>query len=657
MNYRPEIDGLRSLAVLSVVIYHAEFTLLGNTFLPGGYLGVDVFFVISGYLITKLLLLEIKDSGTVSFLKFYERRARRLLPALFLVMGFCLMLGWFTLQAYPFMDMARSMISAVFFGSNFYFFFTTTAYGAESSLLLPFLHTWSLGIEEQFYILFPPILLASLKIGQPKSFLWILAILLTASLCYSQLLANTNPELNFFSPASRFWELGTGSLIAHMELNRRNPLQRVNANWITLPALAVLIVCMFWFDASAKHPGFISIVPVLAVGGLIARSDGKDLVGKLLSTRALVGVGLISYSIYLWHYPIFAFYREGVGEPQNLMRIILLMIVVALSAVSYFVVEKPFRNRTKFRVLQFSRACVATAIVLLTFNITVLMAHGLPGRLETLPSLKNYVMDNPQLRRDSWQLVQAKRAFSNENKTKVLIVGNSHSKTMFNMLQPFTQSLRSYDFLNYTPNPQFQLSCFDEAVAENARYQNRFFSSNAYMSADVILVSSLYADNQSCFREMPESSDLVGLENLIQKAIQDGKKVRIIGKTFHYSGVVRNRISDVYVQKFVDSFEDQDDVTEMQLAALFDEINAAFYTQIDWEQLEINSEIQEIATKFGIPFLSVNHLLCNDETESCIGITPAGEKVYYDLHHLTLEGAEFVGSLLVQSGLHRDMLE
>ena len=163
MNYRSEIDGLRAIAVLSVIFYHAEITVFGKHWFEGGFVGVDVFFVISGYLITRIIQSEIFETGSFSFLKFYERRARRILPMLFTVMLVSFPFAWKILLPTDFVEYCHSLIAAIFFGSNFYFYFAAVEYGADSALLEPFLHTWSLGIEEQFYIVFPILLILFYK--------------------------------------------------------------------------------------------------------------------------------------------------------------------------------------------------------------------------------------------------------------------------------------------------------------------------------------------------------------------------------------------------------------------------------------------------------------------------------------------------------------
>ncbi|MGH1398223.1 MAG: acyltransferase family protein [Alphaproteobacteria bacterium] len=187
MNYRPEIDGLRAIAVLGVLFYHAKFMLFGAPVLAGGYLGVDIFFVISGYLITRIILKELQERDSFSFAHFFERRARRILPMLFVVMIAALPFAWRSLLPADLVEYAKSVLAALGFGSNFFFYFATTEYGADSSLLKPFLHTWSLGIEEQFYIVMPLIIVLVWRFAQAY-LLSVLAVLLLLSLQFADVM-------------------------------------------------------------------------------------------------------------------------------------------------------------------------------------------------------------------------------------------------------------------------------------------------------------------------------------------------------------------------------------------------------------------------------------------------------------------------------------
>ena len=212
LNYRPEIDCLRAIAVLAVIIYHAKIYILDNLLFPGGFLGVDIFFVISGYLISSLIFQELEKEKKFSFKKFYERRARRILPALIFVILICLPFSWIYILPTSLIDFSKSILFSLGFGSNFYFYFTGLEYGAESGLLKPLLHTWSLAIEEQFYLFFPLIFFLIFKFYYNFKIKIVIAMIL-ASLAFAIFFSSVNSSLNFYLIFSRIWEILIGTLI------------------------------------------------------------------------------------------------------------------------------------------------------------------------------------------------------------------------------------------------------------------------------------------------------------------------------------------------------------------------------------------------------------------------------------------------------------
>ena len=248
LSYRAEIDGLRAIAVGSIILYHAQIILFGRDWFEGGFIGVDIFFVISGYLITRIILSEIQTKGSFGFLKFYERRARRILPMLFVVVITAFVYGFFTLLPNEIRELSLSSLFSILFTSNFYFFVITTEYGAESSLLKPMLHTWSLGVEEQFYLVFPILAIFTFKFFK-NYFLTILVGVSLLSLQFAELMQVKNSDLNFYLPFSRFWELAVGSMLAYRELNHISLDDGIAKK--ALPALGLYLIAysILFFDS------------------------------------------------------------------------------------------------------------------------------------------------------------------------------------------------------------------------------------------------------------------------------------------------------------------------------------------------------------------------------------------------------------------------
>lgn len=346
MKYRAEIDGLRALAVIPVILYHA-----GLESFSGGFVGVDVFFVISGYLITSIILAE-KKQGTFSLVNFYERRARRILPALFLVMFASLPFAWFWLLPSHMKDFSQSLVAVSSFASNFLFWQETGYWGVENKLK-PLLHTWSLAIEEQYYLLFPLFLLLmwkNFKHWIPGSFV----LLAIVSLLFSQWGAYNEARANFFLLPSRVWEFVIGASIAYYFIYRQQAIgtQFSHNNRVevaSLTGLVLIVISIFILDESTPYPSFFTLIPTLGTGLIILFATPQTLVGRLLSIKGLVGIGLISYSAYLWHQPLFAFVRhKSLVEPDQWVFAALIVLTLLLSYLSWRYVEQPFRRRGRF---------------------------------------------------------------------------------------------------------------------------------------------------------------------------------------------------------------------------------------------------------------------------------------------------------------------
>lgn len=368
MQYRPEVDGLRAVAILPVVFFHA-----GAGFIPGGFLGVDVFFVISGYLITSLLLEDL-ETGRYSVRTFYERRARRILPALFAVIVACLPFAWQWMLPSELKDFYASMFSTILFLANF-FFLSQINYFTPTAELHPLLHTWSLSIEEQYYLLAPPILAWLWRRGRRYTFSF--AILLTAlSFAICIVAAQENAARNFFFSGSRFWEIGIGSICAiatHGRPVKAHP-------WISSLGLLAMFSCFALFKAEWATPGWTTLIPVVATAAVLVYGKENTPAGRLLSHRISVAIGLVSYSAYLIHQPLFAFARlRWVVEPPLQVMVALSALTFGLAYLSWRFVEQPFRRRVSVNATR--RPVLPVAAGASTF----LAAIALLGYLGKLP--------------------------------------------------------------------------------------------------------------------------------------------------------------------------------------------------------------------------------------------------------------------------------
>jgi len=378
LGYRPDIDGLRAIAVLSVVLYH-----FGIGGLQGGFVGVDVFFVISGYLITGIIQGEL-TRGDFTLARFYERRARRIFPALFVMLLVTMVAGLFLLLPSDLARLGQATIATILFVSNV-LFYERSGYFDEASDFNALLHTWSLGVEEQFYVGLP-LLLMAIHRYKPGWLVRVVALCALVSFVGCVLTQLVQPKLAFFLSPFRAWELLLGALLALGAVPRlRNDSLRQAASAL---ALVVLLGAVALMRAGADFPGWKVAIPVLATAVLLhAGAGGRTFAAALLSWRPLVFVGLISYSLYLWHWPLLVFvkYRQAMAALTDSQVLGLIVASLLLAVISYRWVEQPFRRwRKNGESSSRSRVFAASglgAVLLVVAGVGLVATQGLPQRV------------------------------------------------------------------------------------------------------------------------------------------------------------------------------------------------------------------------------------------------------------------------------------
>lgn len=381
MKYRAEIDGLRALAILPVVFFHADISLFS-----GGYVGVDVFFVISGFLITRILVDEL-NSNRFSIAGFYERRARRILPALFVMVALTVPAAWRWLPPSEMTKFSDSLSSVALFSSNF-LFWRQSGYFDTAAELKPLLHTWSLAVEEQYYILFPVLLALIYRIGK-RWLVPVLLVLFLSSLALAEIVVYQKPSAAFFLLPTRGWELLLGALCT---LRGASHASTVRSNVLSAIGMGMIGVSVVFFDRSTPTPSLFTLVPTVGAALILLYARADSLAGMVLTNRFIVGIGLISYSTYLWHQPVLVFLRYGtigpVGYQEKWMAIV---AAFALGYLSWRYIETPFRNR---------QAISLRSIAALSIGGTFMIgAVGVAGHLSE--GFRELRSDNPAFVRDA----------------------------------------------------------------------------------------------------------------------------------------------------------------------------------------------------------------------------------------------------------------
>ena len=433
LSYRPEIDGLRAIAVISVIIYHLELKIFGYQFFKGGFIGVDLFFVISGYLISLIIFEELITKKTFSFLYFYERRARRILPVLLLVMLASLPFAYMYLLPSDIIDFSKSIFYSLGFISNFYFHYSGQQY-FQNEKLTPYLHTWSLSVEWQFYILFPIILLILFKYFR-KYLIQILILAFIMSLGLAEWGSRNHSSFNFYILPTRAWEILVGSILAYFELNKiknysgGGDYKFARVFNLTFPKLGILLIIfsIFFFDDKIPHPSIYTLLPVIGISLIIRFSQYDEFITKILRYKLFAGIGLMSYSLYIWHYPILTFSRIDELTQDNIFKkIFISVIILIISFFSYYLIEKPFRNK-KIKISLIFKILSLIFLILILFNLSVIFKEGLKKR-NSLTSNLNLIKTWKLLEDENNKNCFEKKEFCSLGKNftkKVYLVGDS----------------------------------------------------------------------------------------------------------------------------------------------------------------------------------------------------------------------------------------
>lgn len=377
-EYRPDIDGLRAVAVLSVVGFHAF-----PTAFPGGFVGVDIFFVISGFLISNIVFGSL-DTGQFSFQQFYARRIKRIFPALMLVLFFCLAVGRLKLLADEYKELGKHISAGTGFVSNIVLW-KESGYFDSAAELKPLLHLWSLGIEEQFYLLWPPLLFLAWKRG------WVGGLLIT--LCTASFAINIgqikyDPVAAFYLPFSRMWELLIGCCLSYsFQVKKETAVvsviaRKLRGNASSVTGLVLVLCALFVLDRKTPFPGWAALLPT--IGALLLISAGSEawVNRHILSNRAFVFIGLISYPLYLWHWPLLSFAHITLSkQPPNGTVTVIVFVSVVLAWLTYRFVERPIRRAQTFRL---PLGLVGVAAAAGCIGLYVYQTNGMAGRYQTL---------------------------------------------------------------------------------------------------------------------------------------------------------------------------------------------------------------------------------------------------------------------------------
>lgn len=618
LPYRPEIDGLRAVAVTGVILYHADLAIGGVHPFQGGYIGVDVFFVISGYLITSIILGQMKD-GTFSFARFYERRARRILPALFTVIAASIPFAWLYMLPSAVKEYSGSVLSALTFGSNIWFWQEET-YWAEPNALKPFLHTWSLSVEEQFYLLFPILLLLLWK--WTKTYITpLLVVILVFSLQLSDYLSSTSPEAAFYLLPTRTWELFCGASLAKLEMDKgRITTPLFNA---VMPAFGLFLVgsAFLLFDDQMRHPSFITLVPVLGTMLLIWFCHKGEHVSAILSSKPFVALGIISYSLYLWHFPLFALTRINNPAPSYYEISADIVLTVLLSVITYFSIEKPARNKDLINLKSFATGILGALTLLCLIHGYAYANNGLWFRYDQeqlqIIDVRANVQPFKEYVKSGFNALEGQTFDDTNVDDDILFIGDSHAQDFYNVLSEGGY-LTNKDVITHHISKRCKNVSADEEFESHIRQK--------YIGV--------------CKQAVRVGNDL------LDRRLQDAEMVILASSWDVYTASRLPHLVDT-IETITDA-----DILVVGRKSL-GTINARQLLRMDkkerelsWKSSPDHLKILDICAQHHLDnYLDVQQLLC-DDSGACPIFTPKGHLISFDGSHLTRGGAIYVSKLL-----------
>jgi len=643
LNYRAEIDGLRSVAVIPVILFHAGF----ETF-SGGFVGVDIFFVISGYLITSIILAEM-DKDKFSLAKFYERRARRILPALFAVMAASIPFAWMWMLPQDLKDFAQSLMAVPVFASNF-LFLSESGYFDTQTDLKPLLHTWSLAVEEQYYLLFPLFLMLCWNYGKRRIVITLVFVTI-ASLLLAHWGAYNKPSATFYLLPMRIWEILLGSLCAfYLASSVRITAPRSLSEIGGLAGLICILVSIFVFAEHTPFPSFYALLPTLGTVLIILFATEGTLVFKVLGNKVLVGLGLISYSAYLWHQPLFAFAKyRALSAPSPVTMAVLCAFVLPLAYLSWRFIEKPFRTKTTGKRKQIFALSAAVSVLFIAIGITGDRNRGFENRdqirdlaldIETISDAYCHAGGKKTLD----QLSKGEFCIEGGETISVALIGDSHAGALARELGKALKKdgIGAWMMSSGWCAPFSGFRMIRHGKDCDRRQSISLEKIIAEKSIKTVILYAEWANYTKGFRDKdtPSLMTYKGLESellsenpeLFSRAFTDtikslkaaNKNIIIVEPTPEFDVHVLDTIRKAKLFK-----------TELKAPSIKLE---TYYTR--------NTEVLEsFKLVEGVTFISTTPLFCNDSI--CSSVTDDGTPLVADTNHLTEFGARLIADKIV----------
>jgi len=629
------IDGLRAIAILGVLIFHTNFIMAdGNLFLSGGFLGVDIFFVLSGYLITLISLKELQ-SGKFKILSFYKKRFIRILPLFIFVLATTVIASILILNFNEMTVFKDSFMSSILFYSNFFFYNLNSYWDILESQ--PLLHTWYLSLIAQYYLIIPLFLFITYKFFK-KKLLTVTIIVFIISLLITIYYVPYNSKAAFYLLPFRFWEFLAGGIVAIIKLQYKIKISKKILEFISILGLLTIFTAFNFFKEEMLHPHWITLAVVLSTSFIIWSPSPKNIVTKLLSHRPLIYIGLISYSLYLWHFPLFSFAQIS-GYGLNLTeKILLIILAFIISIFSYYIMEKNSESNKK-NILISLILIISTLIIM--FFVTKENSNLINLSIEEIN-----VLQMGELRNDSWKTVENNRDFTDEKKINVLLIGDSHSKDLFNAFYLNANLFKDYEFVkfekdykhinNYNPH---------KCDKQNDIKKEKVLDSDIFSQSEYIILASSHV--------LDASNEC--LIDFIEKIKQKNKKIILTTrKTLFDNALIKGNL---FNNDFLNYQFEKFGLNSPE----FNDIESTFFNSISnnlRNTEDYNKERYErMAVDHGLGLLDIDLISCDKKTKRCQILDEYGNRMYYDNHHWTLDGAKFIGKIIYERKLFEKAIQ
>ena len=627
-KYRNDIQGLRGIAVLSVALFHLDFSTISR-----GYLGVDVFFVISGYLMALII-----SQDDFNLRTFYLKRIMRLLPAFYTVIALTFVFSYLIMDKIQFYDFAQSLVAVSLYSSNFLFWLEAN-YFSEVAALKPLLHTWSLAIEEQFYFFFP---LLFLFILERRKLIFLLCFLALCSMFLYLYLATEFPELVFYITIFRSWELLVGAGIALFKFTLTPRF-----TYYLKPIVTSLLIVILFTSITTGISDDILLCVTVFLTSLLLMCNGDDFLSNyILKNKILIGLGFISYSVYLVHQPVISLYKlTQIHDLIILEKILLFIVIVLISCFLFIGVEQKLKYSEDINSRRVVSLSLGSSIFFVSLGfLSLIFIERLPavGVLNKLNYFE-YADENRALRIESWQPLKTLSGSENytlennefdnskwfdDGKKQILIIGNSHSKDMFNVFTSSKKYSEDYHFTRYG------------IQIKDLNSNHEFYTTPNFALADVIVIASKL-----------DEGDVGNVSDVLKKMKLLGKQVVVLGNVFAFKEF---RLGKWTLADAIAADWDQ------SVRGLVDSIQREYYNDYSMRRGSFDDDqlrLRKIVEDEGAIFLDRMEYICDQLVGKCYGVDASGEKAFYDYGHHTLSGAAYFAERIHEIGWFESVIE